>query len=683
MLLLQVVQRASQSKAWHIEAWGPWVSGCDDSWSLGVRGQLVAQRRLPTLSNRCDSFRAREHRLAKRGPSIKTSEAWVVPVAVIDGPYDSATLSRVLSHAPIDLGTGRCGLKANSACDHGTFVMGLIGARQDALIPGLCSQCHLLHYPLFVDEEAPSASLDELANAIRCAVAAGALIINLSVAIQGDESSIDPGLAAALDYANSNGAIVVVAAGNQGRLATGQMLVHPVTIPVAAIDGTGHMLPECNFGPILSRRGVSALGHQVLGYAPGFRTAFMTGTSVAAAVATGIIADVWSGRPDLGGHEMRMAIAQLSPRGSSSPPLLDRDTLSSARDEIFVLRSAMPVAAATGRASRVNLQGEVTMNVGRELPTLTNPTSASSSGRIATPASDSSACACGASSGVCTCVGNQERVSGFVYAIGTVEAECPNVAIEREMQALAQHLGVETAPDVDMPMRPTEDRNWLHAVLSRERRLTRYLARQLSWRLTIEDYPAFVLSPRDPADFDDLIDSLARPKFPTRDGGRPRRGAKAAPISRAPVARPQDLDVIIGVAGAQTPDGIAVKMDQIFTIRPEQLVLPGAGGHFEQLADNWGLTDEDRAYNYLIARYAVDAENLEEINEEFELTSVPVVSSRLGGDSRRIVRVIYTFKSRGPNTPAQRKYFVRVDVTDEFPFIATSWNRYLERGEQS
>jgi hypothetical protein len=35
----------------------------------------------------------------------------------------------------------------------------------------------------------------------------------------------------------------------------------------------------------------------------------------------------------------------------------------------------------------------------------------------------------------------------------------------------------------------------------------------------------------------------------------------------------------------------------------------------------------------------------------------------------------------GADTPTQRKYFVRVDVTDEFPFIVTPWTRFLERGE--
>src|SRR5690242_6319604 len=90
----------------------------------------------------------------------------VLAVAVIDGPYDAAALSRVLAHGPVNLADGICAASPNSACDHGTFIMGLLGARPDSLIPGLCPHCRLVHIPLFVDARSPSASVDELASAI-------------------------------------------------------------------------------------------------------------------------------------------------------------------------------------------------------------------------------------------------------------------------------------------------------------------------------------------------------------------------------------------------------------------------------------------------------------------------------------------------------------------------------------
>ena len=85
--------------------------------------------------------------------------------------------------------------------------MGLLGARRDAAIPGLCPDCQLLHVSLFDNKKDVSAGIDDLAIAIVNAVAAGALIINLSLSILGDELASNPKLNAALNYAEASGVI--------------------------------------------------------------------------------------------------------------------------------------------------------------------------------------------------------------------------------------------------------------------------------------------------------------------------------------------------------------------------------------------------------------------------------------------------------------------------------------------
>ena len=67
------------------------------------------------------------------------------------------------------------------------------------------------------------------------------------------------------------------------------------------------------------------------------------------------------------------------------------------------------------------------------------------------------------------------------------------------------------------------DRRAAHAVLSQ--RQNRYLARQLCWVMTIEGVETYILQPRDPADFDLLLETVR--------------------------ADPQrtDVDVVIGVRG--------------------------------------------------------------------------------------------------------------------------------------
>jgi hypothetical protein len=198
--------------------------------------------------------------------------------------------------------------------------------------------------------------------------------------------------------------------------------------------------------------------------------------------------------------------------------------------------------------------------------------------------------------------------------------------------------------------------------------VTRYIARQLRWRLTIEDIPVFVLTPRDPSDLDELIDALGRPKYPEPERRSGRRAATRSAAIEPP--HPQDLEVVVGV----TPDRTAVLVDHIFTIGPAHLA-PGGLAHFAQLSDNKGLTDAERAQNFLIARYMPPLGQ----EEGFELSGVSVVPSRLGADTDRIVRVIYTFTH--PTTGVEKKFFVRVDVTHEFPIIVHPWQPYLDRGE--
>jgi hypothetical protein len=590
-------------------------------------------------------------------------------VAVIDGPYDAAALSGVLADVPASLADGSCDVSPNSACDHGTFIVGLLGARQDTLIPGMCPDCRLLHIPLFVDAISPSASVDELATAIAKAVSAGARLINLSLAILGAESQINRRLAAALDFAETSGSILVVAAGNHGRLAIGQLLAHPVVIPVVAADASQRLLPECNFGPTISSRGVVALG-RMPGYVPGGGITVTSGTSVAAAVATGILAQVWSARPDIDGATLRSVVAGLGPRNGPKPPLLNRELVLSALDQMAP--TALAATGAVEMTSYASLQGATTMANGNGQPA---PTQAA--GLIAKPPQTvaPAGCVCGAPGGVCTCHEGYAGLSGFVYAIGTIEADYPNTAIEREMQILAQHLGVDITPDRDLTTRPTEDRRWQHAVLSKDPKLTRYIARQLRWRLTIEDLPVFVLNPSDPSYFDDLIDALKRPKYANPERRAGKRTAKEAVPIEAPAGRVEDLDVVVGVTGPQTPEGIAVVMDQIFQVDRNQLA-PSGLAYLPQFADNHGLADEERACNFLAARYTPPRPQV----DGYELSGMRVIPSRLGSGIGRILRAIYTFSNAAGAT---KEHFVRVDVTHEFPMIVSPMQPYLERGERT
>jgi hypothetical protein len=96
-----------------------------------------------------------------------------------------------------------------------------------------------------------------------------------------------------------------------------------------------------------------------------------------------------------------------------------------------------------------------------------------------------------------------------------------------------------------------------------------------------------------------------------------------------------------------------------------------------QLTDNSGNSDEHRALNYLAMRYpAIYARAAEEFARDFSLTKVEVRPSPLSG-TRNIVGVIFAYTDR--KTDFTEKYCVRVDVTEEFPFLVARLSPYFDR----
>jgi len=96
-----------------------------------------------------------------------------------------------------------------------------------------------------------------------------------------------------------------------------------------------------------------------------------------------------------------------------------------------------------------------------------------------------------------------------------------------------------------------------------------------------------------------------------------------------------------------------------------------------QLTDNAGATDEHRALNYLTVRYpAIYAAVAQAQGRNCSLTAVDVRPSPLSG-VRNIVEVIFSFTDRA--TDVVEKQFLRVDVTEEFPFLVTKLSPYFDR----
>jgi hypothetical protein len=253
----------------------------------------------------------------------------------------------------------------------------------------------------------------------------------------------------------------------------------------------------------------------------------------------------------------------------------------------------------------------------------------------------------------------------YVFAIGKVEMRFPSLSVEKEF---AQAMG-----RVDSKGLP--DRAASHAVLSE--RANRYIARQVCWVLTIASMETYILVPRDPADYDQLLEAVR------------------------PVPSLLDLDVVIGMRGAIAPPEMCnglmipiVAFDQIYSFDRDALIkaLPAAKGAkgkgygtaagelFDRimlLTDNAGSADEHRALNYLAVRYPAVYDTVAAAFErDSSLTAVDVQPSSLSR-TRNIVDVIFSFTNR--NTDVVEKFFTRVDVTEEFPFLVTKMSPYFDR----
>jgi subtilisin family serine protease len=220
-----------------------------------------------------------------------------------------------------------CAWAGSAACIHGTFVAGILVARRGSAAPAICPECTLVVRPIFretgPDEKLPTASPDEVGQAIVECVDAGARVVNLSAATGQPTTQAEGALRRVLDYAARRGALIVAAAGNQGTLGSSEITRHPGVIPVVAFDLSGRPMTQSNVGSSIGRWGVGAPGDEIVSLAPERRPAPRAGTSLAAAIVTGAIALLWSLFPSADPGRLRRALTPGGQRRSVIPPLMD------------------------------------------------------------------------------------------------------------------------------------------------------------------------------------------------------------------------------------------------------------------------------------------------------------------------------------------------------------------------
>lgn len=260
--------------------------------------------------------------------------------------------------------------------------------------------------------------------------------------------------------------------------------------------------------------------------------------------------------------------------------------------------------------------------------------------------------------------GEEKESFAYVYALGRIEARFPSLAVDREYAQACRRA--DTAGKTDQQV--------FHDVLSMPE--NRYLVRQMCWVFSVQGLETYILRPRYSEDFHLLVETIR------------------------PSPNPNDIDIVVGMRGPVAPSGLCnglvvpiVPFDQIYSFdrdtfikaipKPEHVneehFGPAVNEVFNrilQLTDNTGTADEHRALNYLAVRYpAIYATAAEQFGRDFSLTGVNVRISPLGSQ-RRVVDVIFSYTHR--NSDFVEKFFNRVDVTEEFPFLITKLSPYYD-----
>ena len=189
---------------------------------------------------------------------------------------------------------------------HGTHIAGIIAANSDngIGIVGMAPESQLINVKIADDKGRCQASA--VAKGIIWAVNNGANVINISVELE--KPSLE--LESAVNYAWSQGVVIVTAAGNEGSQSPVYPACYENCIAVAATRQDDTLAPLSNYGDWVD---VAAPGFNIYSTLPDNSYGYKSGTSFASAYVSGLAALLFSVVTDTNGDgrlndEVRAAI---------------------------------------------------------------------------------------------------------------------------------------------------------------------------------------------------------------------------------------------------------------------------------------------------------------------------------------------------------------------------------------
>jgi subtilisin family serine protease len=183
---------------------------------------------------------------------------------------------------------------------HGTGMAGAMASHRRLV--GVAPGARILAVNAFgSDTETAYGTTEQILKGIDWAIAKGAKVINMSFA-----GPRDPLVQLALKKAYDKGIVLVAAAGNAGPQSEPLYpAADPNVIAVTATDVNDALLPQANRGAHIS---VAAPGVDILVPAPNAQYQLTSGTSVAAAEMSGVVALMLERKPDADPESIRRAL---------------------------------------------------------------------------------------------------------------------------------------------------------------------------------------------------------------------------------------------------------------------------------------------------------------------------------------------------------------------------------------
>jgi len=271
-----------------------------------------------------------------------------------------------------------------------------------------------------------------------------------------------------------------------------------------------------------------------------------------------------------------------------------------------------------------------------------------------------------------------------VYAWGTVEATFPSLSIEKEFfQAIdpADAAGFDPSDTLDLWRLNEIARSspTIYKVLSRPENL--FIAREMCWFLAgADDTHLWTIRPRNDQEVARLVAAIE----PDQNGNKQTQlvVGRRSPIPGNPLCNgapaitfnrlyPRTAADLVTELLAAYPS-LAQAKDQVQPLVDDLLALaPGAGADGEQRALDYLLLNElDLYYQTYQLRYNCRAPN----PNGFELTGLQPVS-RQNGDGREQVDIVLAYQ--GNDTGTLSRWYYRVDVSGDFPYMVQGWRRYV------